>query len=316
MNNYQPWGLASRGIVTVGINYRLGILEYLPLPGKAPPNLGLMDQMEALRWVQRNAAAFGGNPNNVTIFGQSAGGDSSYSLLVADDTEDLFQNAILESSTLPGRLYENNRTLMTVAMAQTVESFFNAGNNPYSTPFSTILELQKKVLKVAAEYSATLVDFAPLFGSYPLPPDVEAASRIASVAKRKRIFLGTTFNEGRVFQKIFGKKVDYAPRVTREDFHVPLNALHQQIEAATGKTTPMYYFKWHPPGTFLEACHCMELPFVLGVWEDWKNAPMLAGHKEVVETLGESVKNVWAAFAKGEDLGLGKFIIDKDFKFP
>jgi para-nitrobenzyl esterase len=77
---YDGTALAKQGIVFVSINYRLGALGYLALPelsAESPDhvsgNYGLLDQIEALRWVKRNIAAFGGNPNAVTVAGESAG---------------------------------------------------------------------------------------------------------------------------------------------------------------------------------------------------------------------------------------------------
>jgi para-nitrobenzyl esterase len=101
---YDGAALASRGVVLVSINYRLGPLGFLSLPelsressGGGSGNYGFLDQVAALRWVQRNIAAFGGDPANVTIFGESAGGTSVYTLLAAAGTEGLFHRAIAES---------------------------------------------------------------------------------------------------------------------------------------------------------------------------------------------------------------------------
>ncbi len=65
---YDGEGFASSGVVLVTVNYRLGVAGFLDLPG-APPNRGLLDVAAALRWVRRHATAFGGDPDNVTLFG-------------------------------------------------------------------------------------------------------------------------------------------------------------------------------------------------------------------------------------------------------
>ena len=95
---------AKRGVVLVTINYRLGMCGFLSHPlltaengGVGSGNYGLYDQLEALRWVKRNIAAFGGNPDNVTIFGQSAGAGSVQALISSPLSEGYVQRAIIQS---------------------------------------------------------------------------------------------------------------------------------------------------------------------------------------------------------------------------
>ncbi len=102
--NYDPQHIVRKGIVVVTINYRLGVLGFLAHPELtaespygASGNYGMLDQIEALRWVKRNIAAFGGDPNNVTIFGESAGGQSVAMLMVSPPAAGLFHRAISES---------------------------------------------------------------------------------------------------------------------------------------------------------------------------------------------------------------------------
>ncbi|SIR67175.1 carboxylesterase/lipase family protein [Williamsia sterculiae] len=100
------WGhrLARRGVVYVSINYRLGALGYLDTTDHATEgrpldsNLGLRDQVAALEWVRANIAAFGGDPDNVTVFGESAGGNAVTTLLATPAAAGLFHQAIAESS--------------------------------------------------------------------------------------------------------------------------------------------------------------------------------------------------------------------------
>ncbi len=98
--------LAQKGAVVVTVNYRLGAFGFLAHPAFAAEsphhsagNYGLLDQIAALRWVQRNIARFGGDPSRVTIFGESAGGMSVGSLITSPLAKGLFQRAILESGT-------------------------------------------------------------------------------------------------------------------------------------------------------------------------------------------------------------------------
>lgn len=92
--------LVKLGIILVTFNYRLGILGFTCLNIKeAPGNAGLKDQIAALRWVKKNIVAFGGDPDNITLFGQSAGGASASFLVASPATEGLFNRAIIQSGS-------------------------------------------------------------------------------------------------------------------------------------------------------------------------------------------------------------------------
>ena len=102
---YDGTNLAKRGVVLVTVNYRLGRLGFFDHPalaaervaGEPAANYGLMDIIRALRWVQDNAAAFGGDPGNVTIFGESAGGTMVTRLMIAPQARGLFHRAVVQS---------------------------------------------------------------------------------------------------------------------------------------------------------------------------------------------------------------------------
>lgn len=100
---YDPTRLVTKDVIVVTLNYRLGNLGFLAHPSLESDggNFGLMDQQQAMRWVKRNIAAFGGDPNNVTIFGESAGGHSVMSHVVSPRAaqENLFQRAIVQSGS-------------------------------------------------------------------------------------------------------------------------------------------------------------------------------------------------------------------------
>ena len=104
---YDGKALAEQGVVLVTINYRLGAFGFLAHPQLSREsdygssgNYGLLDQIEALKWVQRNISEFGGDPERVTIFGESAGGGSVFALLVSPLANGLFHRAIAESGPI------------------------------------------------------------------------------------------------------------------------------------------------------------------------------------------------------------------------
>jgi carboxylesterase type B len=103
-DDYGPARLVDEGVVVVTVNYRLGILGFLAHPALSAEssyggsgNYGIMDQQAALRWVRRNISRFGGDPHNVTIFGESAGGLSVHTHLASPESNGLFHRAIIQS---------------------------------------------------------------------------------------------------------------------------------------------------------------------------------------------------------------------------
>src|SRR5579872_2013310 len=121
-DDYSPTGLVADGVTVVTINYRLGALGFLAHPALADASgqsgdYGLMDQQAALRWVQRNIASFGGNPRDVTVFGESAGGLSTLSQVASPQARGLFERAIVESGSY-------NLTQASLASAQTAGEAF------------------------------------------------------------------------------------------------------------------------------------------------------------------------------------------------
>ena len=100
--NYHGHVLAQRDVVVISVAYRQGVFGFLSHPalpeGEARANFGLWDIVAALRWVQRNAASFGGDPGRVTLFGESAGAQNILALMFADAADGLFQRAILQST--------------------------------------------------------------------------------------------------------------------------------------------------------------------------------------------------------------------------
>lgn len=138
-------GLCKEGVVVVTINYRLNYFGFFAHPdlSKESPdgisgNYGMLDQIEALKWVQENIAAFGGDPDNVTIFGQSAGGGSVVSHLCTDYTDGLFHKAIIQSGTFG---------IMSYAMSTTLEDAQNWGIKACEELGKTVEELREMPLE-------------------------------------------------------------------------------------------------------------------------------------------------------------------------
>lgn len=125
-SGYDGTHFAERGVILVSINYRLGPLGYLAHPALSQEsargvsgNYGFLDQLAALQWVQHNIAKFGGDPNNVTIFGESAGGTSVNVLVASPLSKGLFHRAIAQSPWITDTNFAMlNQALPTVASAE------------------------------------------------------------------------------------------------------------------------------------------------------------------------------------------------------
>jgi para-nitrobenzyl esterase len=125
--DYDPTALVKHGVIVVTVNYRLGLLGFLAHPALSAESsthdsgdYGLMDQQFALGWVKKNIAHFGGNPANMTVFGESAGGLSVRSMLVSPSAKGLFQRAIVESGSYA-------ETIPTLAQAESTGEALAAG---------------------------------------------------------------------------------------------------------------------------------------------------------------------------------------------
>jgi para-nitrobenzyl esterase len=191
-DDYAPAKLVEDGVTVVTINYRLGALGFLAHPALADANgqsgdYGLMDQQAALRWVQRNIARFGGDPHNVTIFGESAGGLSTLSQVASPQARGLFERAIVESGS-----YSLTQASLSSAEAAGAAFAANAGCASQtaaclrSLPVSTILASQN-----AAGYT-------PNINSEVLPETLKTAFATGNF-NRVPIINGTNRDEWRLF---------------------------------------------------------------------------------------------------------------------
>jgi len=136
----------SGDVVVVTINYRLGALGFLNFPS-VPPNLGIQDQVAALRWVKENIQNFGGDPNNITIFGESAGGMSVAILLAIPSSEGLFHKAIIESGAANPRDFTMEKSKKGCAKFVSKLGIRDGNVDELRRiPFKKIMETQKKVV--------------------------------------------------------------------------------------------------------------------------------------------------------------------------
>src|SRR5215475_1890637 len=191
-DDYNPTALVEDGVTVVTINYRLGALGFLAHSALADANgqsgdYGLMDQQAALRWVQRNVASFGGNPHNVTIFGESAGGLSTLSQVASPQARGLFERAIVESGSY-------NLTQASLASAESAGETFAAKAGCASQTTACLRSLP--VSTILADQNAA--GYTPNINSEVLPESLGAAFATGNFS-RVPIINGTNRDEWRLF---------------------------------------------------------------------------------------------------------------------
>ncbi|MGD0115461.1 MAG: carboxylesterase/lipase family protein [Dehalococcoidia bacterium] len=204
---YQGSALVDRGVVLVTINYRLGPFGYLYAPDFASSpedscgNFGLLDQIAALRWVRSEIAAFGGDPENVTVFGESAGAMSIGALLASPPAAGLFDKAILQSGAAHQVLTEDVAIANAAAFGEALgRSALDASLR--SRPAAELMTAQAKLAASggwASGRSAGLeLFYRPVIGGRALPgPPIEAIR--GGCCGNVPILIGTTLDEYRLF---------------------------------------------------------------------------------------------------------------------
>jgi para-nitrobenzyl esterase len=128
---YEGTTLTREGVIVVTLNYRLGALGFLAHEAFDRANFGLLDQLAALHWIQDNIAAFGGDPNRVTVFGESAGAVSICTLMTTNRAQGLFHRAILQSGYCPDQLPTLSRAHQQGARLERAVGCHNAVDKAY-----------------------------------------------------------------------------------------------------------------------------------------------------------------------------------------
>src|SRR5262245_4742922 len=199
-----PWYSGERfatngDVVAVSINYRLGALGFLCLPGVSNGNLGLLDQVAALRFVRDNIAAFGGDPDNVTVVGQSAGASSIAMLMTMPAARGLFRRAILQSTPF-GRMtrkledaHRIGRRLLEVLGLKPEEA-----EKLKSLPFAQLLTAQSEVARLEKKFADALAPFWPVIDGDVLPTQVASALK-SDAGADVDVMIGTTREEMAAF---------------------------------------------------------------------------------------------------------------------
>jgi para-nitrobenzyl esterase len=285
---YDAARLAEEGdVVTVTVTYRLGAFGYLWTEEHGAPNTGLQDQVAALRWVHDNIASFGGDPDNVTMFGQSAGGHAIAAILATMERP-LFRRAILQSAPLGVTMSEDT--------AKGIGREFRTalGKSPLTASVEEVLAAQGKVL-AGSKLGMT---FMPV-GIDPQRPIMADDVKLAILAGWTRDD-ASPFVALRLKPEELGGLLDNPATtgMTNERFVSPTRAFGE-ILRQRGDRISLYEIAWRPRGSPYGACHCIELPLLFGQAEDWQHAAMLgATPGEEVQRFGREARTMWADFAR------------------
>lgn len=354
-HRYDVSSLALAGdVIVVKISYRLGAEGYIWHPERGVGNLGLEDQKTALRWIRRHIASFGGDPDNVTVFGQSAGAHSIASLIAsADDVEPitnvprfggepLFHRAILQSPPLGNTITPKAAAKVTAAFLDRLSSIaglcgvpeesarerrekcFDKAVEGDEVTLGHIIEAQDEVksMRLGLIFLPVLRDYMripPVWGlSVGRDRDCGQPNRGAATCAHEQPGRDATDGKDR-FRVIVGYNADDASPYIRKwtgflwktPLRRPLVKLltdkvfrKQALRYAAklrsaGIEAQTYCFSWHPQGSELGACHSIELPFLLGKFEDWGAAEMLRGMtQEEYEANCAKFRSLWTKFAR------------------
>ena len=293
---YDGSNFARDGVIVVSINYRLGALGYLAHPaltreahGSATGNFGQMDQIAALRWVRRNISAFGGDPGNVTLFGESAGGVSVLALLATPSARGLYQKAIVQS----GLGWFAPRTLSQMEASGTA-ALSQAGAPPDATaaqlralPFDTLALLPG--------------DYGP-FQDGRLMTQTSTKALASGRATDVPLMIGWNSGEDAVaFGGLVGSADDVRTPAAREAFTDRLFGAPARWIAAMasgGKPAWLYHFsyvgsRFRPRMT--TAAHAAEIQYV---WEYWGRRTPMSVVSDEDRAMASLMHTCWVSFAK------------------
>jgi para-nitrobenzyl esterase len=294
---YNGAAFAKDGIVTVTLNYRLGALGFFGHPaltaaaGPNDPlaNYGLMDQTAALQWVQKNIAAFGGDPRHVTVFGESAGAIDIYALLGLKTSKGLFNQAILESNITWGdsaplaKVEENGKALAVRAGA---------------TDTATLADLRAlpadKLIAASAGAEFPMVD-----GRFMTETSLQAVAN-GHVLDIPTV-IGTNSFEASL---IAAREKDPQKLTDWTNSQAGAPARFIATKTASGKPTWLYFFSYLPTavrGTERGAngaSHASEIAFVYNLESRPLGGPNAPSYSDEDKAMGKLIHSCWVAFAR------------------
>ena len=344
---YDGTRFAEHGdVVVVSINYRLGAFGFLHLDQifgdefADSGNAGILDQVLALEWVRDNVAAFGGDPDQVTIFGESAGGMSVGTLLGMPAAQGLYSQAIVQSGGSSFCATSDTATAIAREMLELAE--IETVADLESVSMDTLLAAQEKLASTGA---STDLPFMPVVDGTVLPrlPIDAVRAGLGAVPT----LIGTTQDEMTLFTvldlgfgeinpdaviaaltKSFGDRAE-AVQATYAEIYPGSTPMDLLVATATDRVfrvpairlaeagvdtrpTFMYLFTWESPAFDgkLKSCHALELPFM---WDalDRPGLSMLTGDGPERQPVADAMHAAWIRFARTGDPGWPAYDLDR-----
>lgn len=339
--SYDGTSLAfAEDVVVVSINHRLNVLGFLDLSAYGETyaksaNAGLLDIVASLKWVRDNIAAFGGDPSNVTIFGQSGGGGKVTTLLATPCAKGLFHKAIVQSGSMLRTMESKYSRKIGIATVRNLGLDASSIDKISEVPYGELLAAgEKAIAQVKAEadrdgVASFIFGWAPtvdgaVLPSQPFDPQAPAISAEIPmiIGTTRHEFSMTTYvpalrNAGREevigilkgrygegterFLELFAKAYPGSKPADMldADFVFRPGAIEQALRKSLQGAAPvyMYMFNWESPvlDGILRSSHCMEIPFVFNNAD--RHASMTGGGAQAME-LASKMSHCWAEFAR------------------
>ncbi len=286
------------GIVVVNISYRLGVLGNIYMPEAADTNLSVHDVNQALIWVHENIADFGGDPENITIAGQSAGAWYAVLMLGNPALKGLFRRAGLFSfngGTAP--YLKAEAEIMTRKLADKMN--LEKGEQLLDASVEDILMAQKIAVNQPERLN---IPFLPVIDNETIYPDYIRQSAVVSDPSVE-IFCGTVAHESTPFvaRKEGEEEEAYLKRVQHNTDIAFVNdtELLMQVLRNAGHTCYRYVFAYESVMKDVHTCHCFDIPFLLRNFEDWSTSPFLNDlDVEAAKQVSEEYSSAFVAFMK------------------
>ena len=343
---YDGEKLAQHGVLVVTFNYRLGPLGWLahPLLSEEDPhnssgNYGLLDQIEALQWVQKNIAAFGGDPNKVTIFGESAGGTSVICHMVSPLSKGLFQRAIAESAYESSAWSDLREDKYGVAAREKVGEQLakDLGCDTAPDPIACMRAKSAQEVMDKGQPSASITtpgyNYEPCVDGWVLP-DIPLNLFQAGKQHNVPLLIGTNADEWALFHLLYKPTMDSYTTFVNSTFGDKAQQVMTMYPATNDKeaaeadlkvltiytfTCPakvyagamsqvnskayFYQFSRVPPGAkMLGAFHLLEINYVFGTFRPFAS-PLKADayFNDSDRALSETIMSYWTTFAANGD---------------